>query len=248
MKAEQRKELETNTLADKVGQAMQRVKTGSRRGVLLYVLAAIALIIVAWGLWRWYQVTKKDDSLMWVMLDDGSAAHLTELFSKEGTEPGKAARLQIAWLTYWDEGVRMIGVDPQGSMKKFKLASDIYKKVAEESKDDPIFEPQALLGIAVVEETKAVQDLAALKRATEAYQVVVDKYGKDDDKGRPVASAEALFAQKRLDILKDKAKREKLEEIYTKMQQDLHVPGFGGGLFPRDGLPPLPKGKDDDKK
>ena len=38
MKAEQRKELETNTLADRMGHLMQRVKGGERRTFLFYFI------------------------------------------------------------------------------------------------------------------------------------------------------------------------------------------------------------------
>src|SRR2546423_10961629 len=45
MKAEHRKELETNTLADKMGTVMQRVKTGRRGTFFLYVAAGDVLVI-----------------------------------------------------------------------------------------------------------------------------------------------------------------------------------------------------------
>jgi len=41
MKAEQRKELETNALADRMGHLVQRVKTQQRRTTLYWVLMVV---------------------------------------------------------------------------------------------------------------------------------------------------------------------------------------------------------------
>ncbi|HZZ77827.1 MAG TPA: hypothetical protein VFE62_04875 [Gemmataceae bacterium] len=219
MKAEHRKELETNTLADRVGDAMQRVKGSSRRSVLLYFIAAAVLIVAVWLGMRWYSVSKQETSMRWALFDDGARGNLEQLAQMENSKAGRAARFQIAWLFYWDMGVRMIGIDPAGSMNRLGEAGKLYAQLAEECKDDPIFEPQALLGIAVVEETRSVQDTARLARAKESYQVVVDKYGGEKE------SAEAKFAQKRLEILNNKGKLKELENVYVELQQLLKVPG-----------------------
>jgi hypothetical protein len=242
MKAEHRKELETNTLADKVGEAMQRVKGGSRRRILLYVVAAAVLIVGGIIGFRWYALSKQETSLQWVYLDDGAGGHLVALSKTKGYA-GKAARFQIAWFLYWEQGVRMIGVDPPGSMKALKQAGKFYEELADECKDDPIFEPQAMLGIAVVQETRAVQDTAMLKSAQNSYQALVDKYGADDKK-----AAEAIFAQKRLDIMKNKTKLKDLELVYEQLQQVLQVPGAQMAPNFLDPHLPIMKGKDDEKK
>lgn len=153
MKAEQRKELETNTLADKVGHAMQRVKGSSRRSMVIYFIVGIVLAIALFFGYQEYKLRKQQTSMQWLMLDDGSDNHLRQLASVD-SPAGRSARLQIAWLLYWERGVRMVGVDPQGSMKAISDASSFYAQIAKECKEanDKIFEPQALLGIAVCEE------------------------------------------------------------------------------------------------
>jgi hypothetical protein len=241
MKAEQRKELETNTLADKVGQAMQRVKGSSRRSVVVYFIVGVALLVALWFSWRWYLVSKQETSLQWLMLDDASGKHLLELEKLE-TPAGRAARFQRAWLVYWEEGVRMIGVDPPGATNALRQASTRYEALAKEcaDADDKIFEPQALLGIAVVEETRAVQDLSFLGRAKESYTKVVSIHD-----GKYKESAEGIFAQKRLDQMSG-AKLKELELVYEELQKSLQVPGARQEGF----MPPLfpPKGKGDKGK
>ena len=238
MKAGERKELETNTLADKVGHAMQRVKGSSRRNVLLYFVVVAVAVVAIWGTYRYFVISGQETSLQWVMFDDGSSGHLKQLAGLD-TYPGKAARFEFAWFFYWETGVRMVGVDPQGAMSSLDTAGKLYKRLAEECKDDPIFEPQAMLGIAVVEETKAVNDPNSLGRAKEAYQVLAnhEKYAK---------SAEGKFAKKRLEIMSDKTKLRELETVYEDLQRSLQI---AGALQP----PPnfmnpnflAPKGKDE---
>ena len=60
MKAEQRKELETNTLADKMGRAMLRVKSSPRRTFLTYVIVAAAAIFAVWFGLHWWNAGKAE--------------------------------------------------------------------------------------------------------------------------------------------------------------------------------------------
>jgi hypothetical protein len=220
MKAEQRKELETNTLADKVGHAMQRVKGSSRRSMVIYFVVGIALLIALFLGYQEYKLRKQQTSMQWLMLDDGSLSHLNQL-EKVDSPAGRSARLQIAWLTYWELGVRMVGVDPAGAMKSVSSASSAYDKIAKECKEagDKIFEPQALLGVAVCEETLAAQDRSSLLRAKEAYTKLADSEDYKD-------SAEGKFAKKRLDLLNDKTKLKEMEVVYEDLQRTLLIPGF----------------------
>jgi hypothetical protein len=235
MKAEQRKELETNTLADKMGQVVQRVKTGQRRTFLTYVIVTVALIVAAWLGYRWYNSDRSERSLQWLKLYDGSGNHIDELTQEKDSYAGKAARLQVAWFAYWDFGTKMMASNKDGAMQQLKKSADLYGTLAEDCKDDKVFEPQALLGRAVAQESRAVQDRDHLKKAKDYYEELVKKYEK---------SAEAEFARKRLEILKDDSKRGELSATYKELQGLLGIPapleqrpelkGFGG--FP--GLPP----------
>ena len=215
MKAEQRKELETNTLADKMGHVVQRVKTGQRRTFLIYVIVTLALLVAAWLGYRWYSSEKATRSLEWLKLYDGSGNHIDELTQEKDSNAGKAARLQVAWFAYWDFGTKMMASNKEGAMQQLKKSADLYGSLAEDCKDDKVFEPQALLGRAVAQESRAVQDRDHLKKAKEYYEELVKKYEK---------SAEATFAQKRLDILNNNAKSGELSATYKELQGLLGIP------------------------
>ncbi len=140
----------------------------------------------------------------------------------------------------------MIGIDPLGATKALREASRRYEELAKEcaEADDKIFEPQALLGVAVCEETRAVQDISLLAKAKKSYENIVTIHD-----GKYKDSAEGIFAQKRLDQMNDKTKFKEMEQVYEELQKSLQVPGVqqGGGF----GLPPdlfAPKGKGDKGK
>jgi hypothetical protein len=235
MKAEHRKELETNTLADKMGHAMQRVKSGRRSTLFITILVGAVLVI---GGWFWYKsVTSstQETSNEWLQLDDGGQKNIGSLSTKD-TNAGKAAKLQFAWIAYWEFGVKKIGTDQRGALEAINLAGKAYQSLAKECADEnpPIYAPQAFLGIGVVEETKAVQERGALDKAKSAYLEVIEKFSKIID-GKET-NTEAAFAKGRLDVLKDKKGRAELEAVYDDLQKQLGI--RGPQAF--KGMPPLP--------
>jgi hypothetical protein len=215
MKAEQRKELETNTLADRMGRVVQRVKGSPRRTFLTYFIVIALVLIAAWFGYRWYTSGVTERSLQWLKFYDGSGNFIEELAKDPETYSGKAAQFQIAWEVYWFAGIKQMASDKAGAMKALKTAVDRYGKLADECKDDKVFEPQALLGRAVAQESRAVEDTAHLKKAKEYYEDLNTKYEK---------SAEAEFARKRLEILNDNAKRADLAVTYKELQGLLRIP------------------------
>jgi hypothetical protein len=234
MKAEQRKELETNTLADKMGHVMQRVKASPRRTFFTYFFIIAALAAVSWFGWRYYSETKRASSFQWLQIYDGAGNHIMTLAETDKTtNAGKAARFQIAWLLYWDFGVKKMGTEQLASLGYIQEAGRYYSILAEECKDDPVLAPQALLGKAVVEETMAVQHVDHLKEAKKYYEMIVEKH-KD--------SAEAKFAEGRLEWLKG-GKRGDLENTYEMLHRLLNVPEPAPQFAPGPGdAVPQPKG------
>src|SRR6266700_1921512 len=104
MKAEPRKELETNALADRMVHLVQRVKTQQRRTTLYWAIMVAVLFIVLFVAIRWHYTTRADSSHRWVGLEIGArkmyfpdVPGLADL-SKEypETNQGKAARFQEA--------------------------------------------------------------------------------------------------------------------------------------------------------
>ena len=222
MKAEQRKELETNILADKMGQAMKRVKTRPRRSFFVYLILTVAVLVAATLTYLWITGNRRDNSNRWYMLYDASRENLLAMSQTNGeTDAGKAASFQIAWNMFWSEGVKMIGYQsrlPGGergvdhAMTALEKVGGLYEKLAEDCKTDPIFHPQALLGQAVVEETMALQKIEHLDTAAKYYNELVDKY-KD--------TAEGKFAKGRLDLLNDEKKKAEVADVYNSLRRDL---------------------------
>jgi hypothetical protein len=217
MKAEHRKELETNTLADKVGQVVKRVKTGQRRTLLMWTISIAVVSLALFFLNSWWINRKKATSDHWANLYDGSGAHIQNLaFTAPESPAGKSARLQIAWFLYWEEGVKMIGSEKgsKGALAAIAKAGEFYEALAKDCKDDPIFEPQAMLGKAMVHESLAIHNVKLLDKAAELYKEVVDKYEK---------SAEGTYAKDRLDHLKDARKRASLQTTYLELQREFRI-------------------------
>ena len=232
MKAEQRKELETNTLADKMGRFMQRVKVGQRRTFMMYFLAVAGLFVILFLAYRWWNRDAEARSMQWIMLYDGSQEHLKQLAASDAkdTPAGKAARLQEAWLDYWYFGVKKSGGDPRGALNSIKIALRTYTELVDNCKDDPTFEPQAMLGMAVSEESLAVEDVVHLKKAKTLYDELAKKYEN---------TAEGKFAKLRHEILNDPTKNKALSKEYDELRRMLDVPRFihpplggEGPLFP----------------
>jgi hypothetical protein len=227
MKAETRKELETNTLADKMGQAMEKVKGGSPRAILVYILVFFALLVVLWLGYRWYVTTQDENSRQWMMVYDGAAKHIHDVAKEKSSNAAKAARFQIAWEHYWEGGIKNLGFRPEATIEYLRTTRELYKALAEDCKDDPVFEPQAKLGLAVIAETLAIQDPQELDRAKKLYEELEEKHGK---------SAEADFARERLKHLKDK-KFAETRQVYEDLRRMFRVPV----LNQPDPLGPLPE-------
>ena len=117
MKAEQRKVLETNTLADKMGQVVQTVKGGTRKSILIGAGVAAVVIVGSFLGYRWYVTDRLEASAKWVSFYDGARAQMDILEQSEG-EAGKAARFQIAWFHYWELGVKALGANQQGALDR----------------------------------------------------------------------------------------------------------------------------------
>src|SRR5205814_10520880 len=123
--------------------------------------------------------------------------------------PGKAVAFEQAWELLWN-GVKRFGIDPEGAQKYLTTAARLYEKLKEECEGDPVFVPEALYGMALVEETLAIKDRNNLDRAIDYYKELVDKHAK---------SAFGKLAQERLDILENRDRRAEVSEVYQDLQR-----------------------------
>jgi hypothetical protein len=225
MKAEHRKELETNALADRMGRMLENVKAKPQRGTVLFILAAAVIVVVTFMAVRWYRYTKVEESETWflsyIYFGESQNAHfqrnrqgLKELADKiseshgEKTQ-GRFIRFQENWSLAWDRGILMVALDPRGARANLQRALTEYKALEEECADDPVLVPEAIYGQAVIEETLGLEDRKHLENAIELYEEVQKTHPK---------SAYGHLAEKRLAVLNDPEKRREVNEVYQDLQ------------------------------
>jgi hypothetical protein len=231
MKAEQRKELETNALADRMGHMMTRVKAQPRRTAMYWVIGIAVLFIALFLLFRLYITSRENNSLYWKLLENGNRGSIDGLVKEFPlTTQGKAARFEQAWIFYWEAGIKRLGIEREKALDAMDFSAKLYRDLAKDCEDDPIWESEALFALAVIEETHAVQDIEALDKAKLKYEAVVAKH-KETARGK--------LAQEWLDDYGDSTKKLALKAFYQEMHTTLNIPDF----MPRKGLEDFLKAK-----
>jgi len=154
MKAEHRKELQTNQLADWLGRTVESAKHGNRSWT---VGAAIALGVLAlFGIYFYFLGNSSSATTAWAQLSTAQANidALDKIGAENANQVGRAARFEVSRLLY-SEGIRdLANPDTRASaIAKLERARANYEKLAEECKKDaPILEQEALMWTARAEE------------------------------------------------------------------------------------------------
>lgn len=210
MKAEHRKQLETNVLADRMGRLMTDArKKPSGRSVLYMVLA---LIILGVGV-GWYLIhitSLRTQSELWLKLDESSKQTIDGEILKDyrETRQGQIARLEQSWLHLWEYGIKFMPSGGKLSVQLIQKSKADYQKLLDEVKEDPVLGAEALYNIAVAEEALAAENLKSLDAARETYKRVKEEY-KD--------SAFAELAKQRLAVFDNADTRKELEDFYAEL-------------------------------
>jgi hypothetical protein len=213
MKAEHRKELETNTLAEGMGHLVQRMKDRPRRSTVGYVVAGAVFLVVLLFVLRWYHLSSQESAQRWFELEDGRKQVLDSLIKSAGdSNAGKAALLEKSWITFWEEGMKGLGHSPNVAMKQLDAAFTEYSNAAKLCEGDPTFEPEALYAMAVIEETKALMDRKRLDSARDMYEKLALKYD---------SAAFGKLAGQRVALLKDDQRRKELVQFYQNLSAQL---------------------------
>ena len=157
MKAEHRKELETNELAKDTRLLLERVKSG--RFVNYRVLGIVVAVVLVVGVW-WYAVrqSRRAASGQWATFAGARTQPLLEQFV-EGTKPedpaGKVARLELARVWLGPEGIAQLRARETERKAKgvenIVKARDEFVKLADEFQDDKTLRAAALLDAAEAE-------------------------------------------------------------------------------------------------
>ena len=159
---------------------------------------------------------------------------LLKLLVKEGptSNQAKAAQFEI----FYGElrmVLRYLATNPKVSLKSLDTLDEIYDDLAKQCKDDKVLLPEALYARAVIQETRIIKPEENWQAALDAYKLVADNH-KDTALGK--------LARKRVDILSDKDKREKLLNIYRDLRIEFvredHMPTFPPEWNPAQ--PPVP--------
>jgi len=205
MKAQHRKELQTNVLADQMGHLLEAAKAGPSHSTMV-VGGIILLVIVLYAGWKFYSqhaLTKQSE--LWLKLDE--AANVDSLQTLEtqhpGTLPGRVAKLEQARINYRD-GMKSLfsTLEASEARDKVQKAKDLYEALARESLDSPVLVQEALMGAA-----KASETLGDIEGAVHYYEKLVKDYPK---------SALGKEADERLTRIKENP--EQFKDLYTRLQ------------------------------
>jgi hypothetical protein len=208
MKAEHRRELESNVLVEKLGRAYQGLKQGPSRGTVLFV-GAILLGVVLWFAWRYFSSTSaKTNSARWLRVDEAIFPEqldgIVEDNELKGTTQQRVARYKEARRLLREGMTRLGGEDSATAAANIKRGVEIYEELLKESAPLLPLRQEALLGIA-----KGSEALNDLEKARSYYnQLANDK----ESAGSPLAKE----AAKQVERLDDPSNERDLKDLGKK--------------------------------
>jgi hypothetical protein len=228
MKAEHRKELQTNVLADRLGRMYETVKSGSssNSGLIWAVIAVVAVgSVIAW---KYYDSkTSKTRSALWTKLDGAvSNADIKDLdqiaSDNRGTLPARVARFQVARLLL-QQGMDNLGSESRraDALEKIEQARAAYLELIPLSSDAPVLAQEAMMGAAKAEETlmgvpkadNPSEYRGTLERAIELYQQLAKAYPE---------SFQGKAAEKRVKELQEKGTQ--IQNFYIELNKQFNKP------------------------
>lgn len=212
MKAEHRKELQTNTLAAGMGRIVQRMKTRPQRRTLLWVSLGVVAVVLVVGYLIIRNNRLRQNSELWELVDHvHTDQRIAQKLMQEYPQTRQAlvARFQRYHLYLWDLGIKRLPDFPR-SLKEnpLKMIMDVkagFEQLAEEAKDDPTLAAEARYDIAVAQESLAVGDLKNLDKAAALYKRVEEDFPD---------SARAKEARARRLLIEGKESRARIDEFY----------------------------------
>src|SRR5437870_3034555 len=160
MKAEHRKELQTNALADTMGRIYQEIRARPQSAsIAVWVLGVLAVVIFV--IWFFTAGAATSRSALWVQLEGDSyvkspqealTSYAQIASESPKTIPGRTARFQEARLLL-PQGLQMLGTaERANAVKDLVRARDLFNQLSTETRDDPLLRQEALLGAAKAEE------------------------------------------------------------------------------------------------
>jgi hypothetical protein len=224
MRAEHRRELETNVLADRMGRFVQGMKSNPQAtSIAFWVILLLAL--VTFFAWYYTSGTSRNRSALWVVIDDASFLRGPQDAEQElaavakdgpGTIAGRTARFQRARLLL-PEGLRRFATEQRkDAVKDIVEARRLYEQLVGECGNDALLRQEALMGeakaeealVGVPDEEKAGESYGKLDRAIALYNqtAAVDA---ESFLGKQAADHAKQLEQNRADV----------EKFYTELNK-----------------------------
>jgi len=208
MKAEHRKELETNTLSATLAKWVESLRGGPTNASLVFwgfLILAVALIVG----WRYYSVTTQQArSALWMKLEGATTADDLQGVAQAGpgTPPARYARFERARLLLKQGLEKVLAAtekEREDARNNLAEAAKEFEALAGELNNTPLLAQEALYGLA-----KAREAQGDVKGALDAYERLTNKY-----KNSPLGKqAEEQFSR-----LKENPKA--AEEFYAKLNE-----------------------------
>jgi hypothetical protein len=197
MKAEHRKELESNVLAHQLERAYHGLKQGPSRTTVIWVVGAVAVLLV-YLLFRYFMSSSEaTTSARWLKLDDVVFPEQLETVLADNdlkdTPQGRLARYKEARLNL-SEGVRILGYRTEEGVEKIENAIKTYEELAKSPGKVPLLHQEALWGAA-----KGNEALGEIDKASDFYKKLANEYP---------TSALGKDAKKQLERLENADKKE----------------------------------------
>ena len=242
MKAEHRKELHTNVLADRMGKLVETIKSpNSTTSVVMWVIGGLAVVTLI--AWFWFSRPSETSAKLWAELDADSFNKTDDYFS-DGNEhqvlhdlgkvsqghartvPGRTARFQEARYLLPLGLKNLASPFRSEAYRQLREARDKFEKLAGESGDNHVLMQEAFLGAG---------------KAEEALLAAPD----DNDSAKTVGSVEKAkeFFRKARDLKPDSFLGKEAARHYDRLDKNSkEVVEFYTDLNKRSATPPLPKG------
>jgi hypothetical protein len=218
MKAEHRKELQTNSLADFLGRTVRNVRGGA--GLSWFKIAIVAVVL--FGILAWYLRTKNKervDAEAWAKLQANDERALAELMkdAPAGYLPAESAKAMGIFQYFWEHMRSVGGEDSRRDAAKFKLQLESFKfflqTQAEACKEYPILVAEAKYNIAVCNEALAAfsDSDSKLGEARASFKELAE--------GELKTTAYGELASRRLAQYDDPAQFEAIAKFYRDLQK-----------------------------
>lgn len=230
MKAEHRKQLEKNVLADQMKRFVKGVQSPGSTPIAVWLIGILAVgLFVAWYASKGMS---KTNSQLWADIEDDTYNKdplQAELSFKElartspRTIPGRTARFQQARLLLPTAMEELGSPRHTGAGMRLQEARSLYRQLANECGDDPLLTQEALMGAAKAEEALAgvakednpEEAVGNLDEALKLYRQLAAKYP-DSFLGKQ--------AKERVRLLVDDKTRPEIQNFYANMRQRAKKP------------------------